>query len=104
MASQSDQFKKKFAKKMTKKEKKLMKLKSDITIWCRHENVAYFYPDDLPRKGHHCTCIKEYGTLLKKSAYCQNCYVIALDKGFNATVHFDHTHFASGTSNTNRFD
>ena len=60
------QFRKKFAKKMTKEERKLSKLKSGVTIWCKHESVADFHPDDKPRKGHRRVRVKEFGTLLKK--------------------------------------
>ena len=97
------QFRKKFAKKMTKEERKLSKLKSGVTVWCRHESVADFHPDDKPRKGHRRVRVKEEGTLLKKSSYYKECYVVAFDKGFSSTVHFKHLHFVRGTSKTHRF-
>ena len=96
-------FRKKFAKKMTKEEKKLRKLKPGVTVWCKHESVAEFHPDDKPRKGHRRVRVKEEGTLLKKSSYYKDCFVVAFDKGFSSTVHFKHLYFVKGTSKTHRF-
>ena len=67
-------FKNKFAKKLSMKEKKLLKFKPGRSVWSRHKSVSDFAPGDLPQKGKRRTMVKEIGTLLKKSAYYKDCW------------------------------
>ena len=91
--------KKKFAKKQSKEEKKLAKLKVGTYVWTRQEGIADFAPDDPPQKGKRRTRVKVYGTLMKKSVYYKDCWVVYFDKiDITATCHYKHLHFEAATS------
>ena len=96
-------FKKKFKKKMTKFEKLKLKLKTGTYIWTQHEDVADFHPDDLPQKGKRRSRIKEYGTLIKKSSYYHDCWVVGFDKGFSYTLSYKTLHYVSNSSSMYKF-
>ena len=76
-------LKKGYAKKLTKKEKKIALFKQGTYVWSTHDSVSDFAPGDLPQKGKRRKKVKEYGTLMKKSQYYKDSWVVSFDKGIH---------------------
>ena len=93
----------KYAKKMTKEEKKLKKFKIGSYVYTRQDDIADFHPDDKPMKGKRRIRENEYGTIIKKSTYYNDCFVVAFDKGFSATVSFRSLYYVSASSKNFKF-